>query len=560
MTTPNGTLPRLFESSGPDDGVTADSIKQGPNNVRLPLDVIPAEIDIRSITGLNINASGIVLTYVDISGTNVTRTVALTGNTFLQEVVQDVVGPMFTGNTGVTYDDNAGTITLPAGGGGAALGDTNPEPVSDEPAPGTATTGSRIDHQHRLNVNNLGDVRVTWDTDVITFHFNNYQLLSFLADLGGGGYSLRSNAIGNYFSTTKPTLAQARAATYANFYTNTLGYQQNRYIVVRLLKEDETYELDYGHIRLGGSDGSQTSGDLPPIELRDSQVIEHLGDSTDGTYALYAVLVADVPAIISFTLFVRELQELNLARLRLLPAGNGVLNRPSEDVIEFRKVADILRPDAVPATGLPASPPLRTAYRTNAVVNWDKFETATATQTGEIITIPIDLGGADGYDALVGYTTSYSGSGSAYLNGEMFLRAKLTSHTMPADLVVDFDGTEHQVADTIIDAGEPRLYAIPTIDPVPALVGTHQVRISSAANNSAFPADGSIGVAGEERWIVYVGENEWEYFYGTNEAWANQGNSTYIPSAKVGRTLTQAQYDALVAGSNTQEILYFIVG
>ena len=119
MTTPTGSLQRLYESAGPQDGITADSVQQGPGNARLALDTIPTEFNLRSITGLSIAGQVITLAYTD--GTGTAQTLTVTVPTTGGGISADQIARLLPVLTGLTAGDDGDFPVYINGGGNPAV-------------------------------------------------------------------------------------------------------------------------------------------------------------------------------------------------------------------------------------------------------------------------------------------------------------------------------------------------------------------------------------------------------------------------------------------------------
>ena len=423
----------------------------------------------------------------------------------------------------------------PVGGSGRGvmLGATAPEPVDTTAAVGTATTAAPADHKHNLDIGATGDVRGTWANELLTLLFNNSRLRDFGDDLSGFGYTLTPDAISQSTWAAQPTQTQLTAAEYKDFFQSG-PLLNNQWYGVRLTAG--TALSTYAELRIGGTDGRIIHGGrfqrIPASQM--TVIAEGVGG-----FDYYTIQLPDFPAGSALTFFQHTPLTLDTNRL--------VFNPPFAHQTHL--------PDLV--TVLPFEPTIGHTVRISGVVNYPVTVEMTVAESG---TTGLLYGEFDNQtigtailERLNIYTAAYAGPLSSLRNDRVF--AEFQNQIATAGMQILVDGTAHDINSARLAQPATHEHEVPTLNPEDLVAGTYRVQFIVAMVQS--PADRSIGIVNEVVQISYAGEDRWNF---TGSAPLDDNGRVPLPFMPMNTAITQAQYDALVAASNTEAIVYLVAG
>ena len=420
-------------------------------------------------------------------------------------------------------------------GGGAAISSSNPEPVDNAPAAGSANTASAADHKHRLNIANTGDIDASWDEETVRLNLENTRLRDWGADLTGEGYRLVDGAITQTTWTTEPTLAQLAAADTGNYYE---GVSRLTDVWVGISIDSTMPLTDTAELRVGASDDGSILFVKEQTNILRVKFPHFTSKGSTGGRSYFTYRVPDIPLGDYVTVVRHEPLTINTSTTRFDPP--------------FAHESHL--PELV--TSLPFEPSVGTTRRITGAVSYpvtvEGTVTATA-NTGELLLQFTDqvVNGLTLAQINI-YGSDYQDHLSSLRNGKVFAQFVETNNAV-ANASVYIDGTAHAITATYLDQQQSsKEHEVPTLDPANFAAG-QTVRIQFIRGSDQSPASKSIGHAGQTVTVVYAGNDQWNW--SGSAPLDAQGR---IQFSFLGVRLTQAEYTALTIKDPNS--VYYIQG
>ena len=240
------------------------------------------------------------------------------------------------------------------------------------------------------------------------------------------------------------------------------------------------------------------------------------------------------------------------------PTGTIAVAQIPEAIARTADIPHLVEPDLV--TALPYNPDTGHTVRINGVESYRRTVTMTVVQTGPgnksgTLSSPLAVPGVTGLTLtrFEFYDSTYSGALSSLRNNRVFAVFSVVNNNI--SLTANVDGTDHALTNTYLDASSQHEHEFPTLNPGDFTVGnTYRLQITNASGQT--PANGMIGITGEITTVTYAGQDVWNYTQGAPLDTDGRIPIAFLPIVQ----LTQTQYDALVAASNTDaDTIYVIV-